>query len=84
MPTPPCVPDGVAAHLVRRLAAAEAREIFGDETWPEPRDRLHGVIFMAGLSALVASWLSGEVELSVDELVTTASDSLVALMRRTA
>jgi AcrR family transcriptional regulator len=66
------------------LAAAEAREIFGDETWPEPRDRLHGVIFMAGLSELVASWLSGEVELTVDELVTTASDSLVALMRRSA
>jgi hypothetical protein len=66
------------------LVAAEAREIFGEETWPEPRDRLHGVIFMAGLSELVASWLSGEVELTVDELVTTASDSLVALMRRTA
>ena len=24
------------------LVAAEAREIFGDETWPEPRDHLHG------------------------------------------
>lgn len=65
------------------LVAAEAREIFGDETWPEPRDHLHGVIFIAGLSELVASWLLGEVELSPDELVTTASDSLVALMHRT-
>jgi AcrR family transcriptional regulator len=64
------------------LVAAEAREIFGDETWPEPRDHLHGVIFIAGLSELAASWLLGEVELSPDELVTTASDSLVALMRR--
>ena len=65
------------------LVAAEGREIFGDETWPEPRDHLHGVIFIAGLSELVASWLLGEVELSPDELVTTASDSLVALMHRT-
>lgn len=65
------------------LVAAEAREIFGDETWPEPRDHLHGVIFIAGLSELVATWLLGEVELSPDDLVTTASDSLVALMRRT-
>lgn len=64
------------------LVAAEAREIFGDETWPEPRDHLQGVIFMAGLSELVASWLLSEVELSRDELVTTASDSLVALLRR--
>jgi len=65
------------------LVAAEARDIFGEETWPEPRDHLQGVIFMAGLSELVASWLLGEVELSPDELVTTASDSLVALMHRT-
>jgi AcrR family transcriptional regulator len=64
------------------LVAAEAREIFGDETWPEPRDHLHGMIFIAGLSELVASWLLGEVELSPDDLVNTASDSLVALMRR--
>jgi AcrR family transcriptional regulator len=63
------------------LVATEAREIFGDQTWPEPRDHLQGVIFIAGLSELVASWLLGEVELSPDELVTTASDSLVALMR---
>jgi hypothetical protein len=41
------------------------------------------MIFMAGLSELVASWLLGEVELSPEDLVTTASDSLVALMRRT-
>jgi AcrR family transcriptional regulator len=64
------------------LVAAEAREIFGGETWPDPRDHLQAVIFMAGLSELVASWLLGEVELTRDELVTTASDSLVALMRR--
>jgi AcrR family transcriptional regulator len=64
------------------LVAAEAREIFGGETWPEPRDHLQAVIFMAGLSELVASWLLGEVELTRDELVTTASDSLVALLRR--
>ncbi len=64
------------------LVAAEAREIFGDETWPEPRDHLHGVIFIAGLSELVASWLLGEIELSSNDLVDTASDSLVALMHR--
>ena len=64
------------------LVAAEAREIFGDDTWPEPRDHLHGMIFIAGLSELVASWLLGEVELSSTDLVDTASDSLVALMHR--
>jgi hypothetical protein len=40
------------------------------------------MIFIAGLSELVASWLLGEVELSSNDLVHTASDSLVALMHR--
>ncbi|MGH3456872.1 TetR/AcrR family transcriptional regulator [Aeromicrobium sp.] len=65
------------------LVATEARALFGDATWPPPRDHVQGVIFIAGLSELVASWLLGEVDLSPDELATTASDSLVALMRRT-
>ncbi|MGA9102894.1 TetR/AcrR family transcriptional regulator [Aeromicrobium sp.] len=64
------------------LVAREARAIFGDESWPAPRDHVQGLVFIAGLSELVASWLIGEVELSPDELATTASDSLVALMRR--
>ncbi|MGI9085785.1 MAG: TetR/AcrR family transcriptional regulator [Aeromicrobium sp.] len=65
------------------LVATEAHGLFGDETWPPPRDHLQGVIFIAGLSELVASWLLGEVEMTPEELVSTASDSLVALMRRT-
>ena len=65
-----------------RLVAREARDIFGDDVWPEPRDRIQGLLFIAGLSELVASWLVGEVELTPDELAATASDSLVALMRR--
>jgi hypothetical protein len=64
------------------LVATEARTLFGDATWPAPRDHLQGVIFMAGLSELVASWLLGEVELTPAELASTASDSFVALMRR--
>ncbi len=63
------------------LVADEARALFGDETWPEPRARVQGMIFIAGLSELVASWLLGEVELSADELTTTASDAFVALLR---
>jgi len=64
------------------LVAAEAHGLFGDEIWPAPRDHVQGMIFIAGLAELVASWLLGEVELTRDELVATASDSLVALMRR--
>jgi AcrR family transcriptional regulator len=64
------------------LVATEARTLFGDATWPPPRDHRQGVIFMAGLSELVASWLLGEVELTPAELASIASDSFVALLRR--
>ncbi len=64
------------------LIAREARAIFGDDTWPPPRDHVQGLLYIAGLSELVASWLIGELELSPEELATTASDSLVALMRQ--
>ena len=64
------------------LVATEARTLFGDATWPAPRDHNQGVIFMAGLSELVVSWLLGEAELTPAELASTASDSFVALMRR--
>lgn len=66
------------------LVATEARGLFGDDAWPEPRDHLQGMIFIAGLSELVAAWLLGDVELTPDELAATASDSFVALMRRRA
>jgi AcrR family transcriptional regulator len=64
------------------LTATEARTLFGDATWPRPRDAVQGLVFMAGLSELVASWLIGEQDLTPDELAAVASDSLVALMRR--
>jgi len=63
------------------LVATEARHLFGEHTWPEPRDHRHAIIFMGGLSELVASWLLGETEIAPDELAAVASDSLVALMR---
>jgi AcrR family transcriptional regulator len=63
------------------LVATEAHGLFGSETWPPPRDRMQGMIFIAGLAELVAAWLLAEIELTRDELVATASDSLVALMR---
>jgi AcrR family transcriptional regulator len=64
------------------LVATEARRVYGEETWPEPRGHLHGLMFIAGLSELVSAWLTGAVVMTADELTEVASDSCAALTRR--
>ncbi len=72
-------------ELIRRFAdlvAREAAELYGDEAWPDERARLQGMVYVAGFSELVAAWLTGEVELSTEQLTEMASDLFVALSHR--
>lgn len=69
---------GVFADLVAR----EAAELYGADAWPAPRARLHGVVLVAGLAELVATWLAGELELSADEVTAAGSDLFTAVARR--
>ena len=61
------------------LAAHEGAALFGEAAWPAERARLHGLVYIAGFAELVAAWLTGEVELSAEELTATASDLFVAI-----
>lgn len=73
-------------ELLTRFAdfvAREAAELYGESAWPAARARIHGLVYIAGFSELVASWLNGDVELSSAELVETAEDLFAALSRRT-
>jgi hypothetical protein len=45
------------------------------------RARIHGLVYIAGFAELVASWLSGDVRLTRDELV-EAAEGLFAVMSR--
>lgn len=65
-----------------RFVAREAADLYGDEAWPEARARVHGLVYIAGFSELVAAWLNGDVELSKAELVETAEGLFAALSRR--
>ena len=56
--------------------------LYGEDAWPPDRARLQGLVYIAGFAELVAAWLSGEVDLTADELATTASDLFLALSRR--
>lgn len=64
------------------LVAREAAELYGEQAWPAERARLQGMVYIAGFAELVGSWLTGEVELSAEQLTATASDLFHSLSRR--
>jgi AcrR family transcriptional regulator len=64
------------------LVAHEAAVLYGEDAWPADRARVQGLVYVAGFAELVASWLTGEVDLSTDQLTSTASDLFVSLSRR--
>jgi len=64
------------------LAASESEELYGADAWPPDQARLHGIVYIAGLAELVAAWLTGEVDLTPDELTRTAGDLFVSMSRR--
>lgn len=64
------------------LVAREAAELYGDRAWPPERARIHGLLYVAGFAELLAAWLSGDVDLSPDDLVETAGALFSAVSRR--
>lgn len=64
------------------LVAQEAVELYGDHAWPADRARLQGLVYVAGFAELVGAWLTGEVDLTPDQLTSTASDLFHSLSRR--
>jgi AcrR family transcriptional regulator len=64
------------------LVAHEAAELYGEQAWPADRARVQGMVYIAGFAELVGSWLTGEVELTADQLTTTAGDLFHSLGRR--
>lgn len=64
------------------LATAEAAELFGEHAWPAERARLHGIVFIAGFTELIGTWLADEATASPDELVDIAAELFTAIARR--
>lgn len=64
------------------LVAQEARELYGAAAWPPARARVHGLVFVAGLAELVATWLAGELDLTAAEVTDAGSDLFAAIARR--
>lgn len=69
-------------ELFAALVSDQAPELYGDQAWPPERTRVHGLVYVAGFAELVASWLSGDVTLSPDELVETAESLFEGVVRR--
>lgn len=64
------------------FVADEAAELYGAEAWPRPQARIHGLVYIAGFSELIASWLTGDITLTTAELAETAEGLFAALSRR--
>ncbi|WP_110181188.1 TetR family transcriptional regulator [Nocardioides solisilvae] len=64
------------------LVGDQGQRIFGDGAWPPERARLHGLHFAAGFAEVLASWLTGELELGRHDLVDLGSDLVMAAQRR--
>ncbi len=64
------------------LVADEAAVLYGDDAWPTDRARVQGLVYVAGFAELIACWLTGEVDLSAEQLSSTASDLFISLSRR--
>lgn len=56
-----------------RLAALEARALYGDQAWSGREGELSAVLFIGGLAELVRAWLCGEVAASPEDLVDAAT-----------
>jgi len=64
------------------LVAQEAASLYGEDAWPPARARLHGLVYAAGLAELVAVWLTGDVDMSDDDLIEVAGSLFSSVSRR--
>lgn len=59
------------------LIVAKAREVFGKDALPAPRDRLNALLFTGGLAEVLTAWLAGEVTATRTDIIETAVNQFV-------
>ena len=64
------------------LVAGEADTILAGATWPAPRARLQGMVFVAGYAELIGFWLLGEHDLTPQALTDLGVELFEVLLRR--
>lgn len=65
-----------------RLVADQARELYGDRAWPEPRSEITGLLFIGGLAELVVAWLNDEIDVTPSHIVDAATRQFVSTSHR--
>ena len=76
---------GRRQELLRSMgafAAMEAGELYGEDAEPGPGGELAGMIFVGGLSELVAGWIEGRVDVEPADLVEAAARAFTRLAHR--
>ncbi|MFJ8816665.1 TetR/AcrR family transcriptional regulator [Amycolatopsis thermoflava] len=63
------------------LVVTQARALFGDDAVPAPRDELNALMLVGGLAELLATWLGGEMDTPVEDIIDVATRWFVTGMR---
>ncbi len=64
------------------LAAAEARELYGDRAWTGRHGELSSFLFIGGLAELVRAWVDDEVSGSPEDLIEAATRNFTLTAQR--
>jgi AcrR family transcriptional regulator len=59
------------------LIVAKSHEVFGPDALPAPRDRINALLFTGGLAEVLATWLTGEVDATKEDIIETAVNQFV-------
>ena len=59
------------------LIVAKSHEVFGTDALPAPRDRINALLFTGGLAEVLATWLTGEVDATKEDIIETAVNQFV-------
>lgn len=61
-----------------RLSAREARKLYGPQAWGEPEGAFAAVMFVGGVSQLVAAWIDGTLPATPEAIVDAATRNFAA------
>ncbi len=64
------------------LVVTQARELYGEDALPSPRDEINALLFIGGLAELIVAWLNGEITASGQDIVDAAAHQFATSMHQ--
>lgn len=64
------------------LVVTQARELYGADALPSPRDEINALLFIGGLAELIVAWLNGEIDATGEDIVDAAAHQFATSMHQ--